>query len=161
MKYTWNIRDWIERNLRYDLRIDFWVAWLYVILKPIATLHNAFLEQSKDWDYKTKYTAQQGVLADLLNTIYDDSQKRIYITTDSNSVTTAIVFDEGETGQTAVVFDEGETGATMVVYDEDEQGLSGRFTVHVPSSLTGSEVGISQWVNYHKVSGTDFTIKYF
>jgi hypothetical protein len=158
MNFAWNIRVWIERFLPYFLRNAVLTAWLYVLLKPVDDLHALFLAKSTDIDDKTKYTGQQRVLAELLNKKFGST--RIYITTDSDTLRHFTAYSEAEAGFTERLYSEAEPNRPAIVYSE-LNSLDGRFTVHVPSSLSVSEVMIKGWVNYYRIAGTSFTIRYF
>lgn len=161
MNYNWDIRAWIERTLPYFLRSTALVAWLYVLLKPLETLHGYFIITANDIDTKLRYNSQQKVFAAVLNNLFDNSARRIYVTTDSDYNPTAVVFSESESNATMVVFSESEPDATAIIYSDLEVEKAGYFTVHVPTSLSSKEAEISQWVKYYKLAGTEFTIKYF
>lgn len=160
MKYTWNIRSWVSRNLSYDLRIEFWVSWFYILLKGIETAHGWFLSSSNSWNYQVKYSSQQKVLSGLLNNIFDNSSRRIYVTTNSDSIKQAVLWDEADSGA-EVIFSETETGSTMVIWDENDLGNFNGFTVHVPASLSTNEARIKGYINNYKLAGTTYLIKYF
>ncbi len=161
MIYLWNIKDWIERILPYFLRNAVSVAWLYVLIKPVETLHGLFLTVAAELDYKLKYTSQQKVLAALLNNVFDDTLRRIYIITNSDGSPVYYIYKIVEGEPPLYVYKTTESASPRYVYTIPEQTASGQFTVYVPTALSASESLIIARVNYYKLAGTSFTIKYF
>ncbi|KAB2918675.1 MAG: hypothetical protein F9K23_00630 [Bacteroidetes bacterium] len=161
MIYLWNIRDWIERVLPYFLRDAKNIAWLYVLLNPVETLHGFFLSTAGELDYKLKYNSQQKVLAALLNNVFDDTLRRIYIVTNSDGSPVYYLYKIVEGEPPLYVYKTSESASPRYVYTIPEQIVSGQFTVYVPAALSVSESLIIARVNYYKLAGTTFTIKYF
>lgn len=160
MKYTWNIRFWVERILPSFLRKPIQIAWIYSLLKPLDDLNQDFLDKVLFLDRKSKFNSQQMKFAHVLNDVFDSSSRRIRVETVSKSVQATYIFlsSENETPEYVFLASEGQTPLYLRTKQELDE-LKG-FVVYVPSSLSSEEARLKSWINYYKLADKTYKIIY-
>src|SRR3989337_2848328 len=120
MNYDWDIRDWVERNLRSFFRRAFWIAWFYALLKPVEDLHVLFKAWSDETDFNTKYSSQQIVLAHLLNDLYDPTNRLIRVETVSDGKDKVKLWYKAESQPPTYTYFAAEAEPPAHIWYEDE-----------------------------------------
>jgi hypothetical protein len=161
MKYSWNIRLWIEKTLPWFMAMPTRIAWLYVLLKPLENIHARFTSLNTDLDLKVKYSSQQLLFAAVLNKIFDNGLKRIRVQTDSDSLPVIYVkFKAEDVVPQLYSYLKSEAKPVKYIYNKSEYDNTAGFTVYVPNSLSGIEPRIRGWIDYYKLAEKTYTIIY-
>ncbi len=160
MTYIFDIDKFVNDVLPPVWRNDFTRSWLKALLIPFLTLYNEFVATSIALDFRIKYSSQQKVLASLLNKLFDPSQNRIRVQTDSDELIDVVTYYESEGEPPIFTYYESEGKPPLYTYYGTEYDTNGGFTVYVPVSLAGNEAAIRAWVNYYKYASTKFKIVY-
>jgi hypothetical protein len=153
--------DWlrlIAGNMSQDIRRAVHIYWLYIILKPIRLVYNAFIQFSGDTLYDAKINGQLVKLERMLNDYFDPVLRRIYI-------------DDGEyyegTNAYSFYLDRSPnafsyaTGDGTPVYSYAVQGQSEDvdFIVYVPDGLDYDEILMTTKITDKKILGRSFKIE--
>lgn len=79
MIYNWLIDNWIVQYAPTLLSKPNLLAMCKVLLKPLKTLFTSFTDYRGEVQRQLRYNSQHIVLSNLLNNLFDNSQRRIYI----------------------------------------------------------------------------------
>lgn len=174
MKYDLNIPKLIEVLLPPLLRGVNRIKLLASLTISLDYLYNGkfdsdgnlieagFIQYKKEIEFKTKYNCQQGVLAHLLNELFDPIHERIRIQTTSDIVPSTYMRQSGEavTDLTYMRVAGETTIEKAYMRRVGEIGDSYRFIVYVPTALTNKETEIKAWVDYYRFASKKYKIQY-
>lgn len=158
--YNWDIRDWL---IRLDWRLrnrDEHIAWLYVILKPLTSLHARFLDVNASVDYRVLFNSQQRIFSDALNDLFDSEDRRIRVVTGTDDIPRTFTYYKSEVNTPRYAYYENEAGTERFTFFTSESAQLAKFIVYVPSALSGDETRIRAWINYYKLADKTYTIIY-
>jgi hypothetical protein len=159
MNYDWDIRDWVERNLRSFFRRAFAIAWFYALLKPLEDMHAEFKSQSDEIDFNTKYSSQQIVLAHLLNDLYDPTNRLIRVETVSDGKIQPVFYQPSE--NKPVYFYQPSEGNPVYFWQPEEIYDGINFRVMVPTALSADVPKITARVRMYALAGMRWEVVLF
>jgi len=160
MNYDWDIRDWVERNLRSFFRRAFWIAWFYALLKPVEDLHALFKAWSDETDFNTKYSSQQIVLAHLLNDLYDPTNRLIRVETVSDGKVVPFIKQPAEILPQVYVYQPSEA-TPLYIWQWTELYDGVNFRVMVPTALSADVPKITARVRMYALAGMKWEVVLF
>ncbi len=158
------------------LRKTLLFALLRAMVRPLVSVHTAFMAARRDALYKSNHAGQVCSLRSVLNDAFDPALRRIRIK-DAESLGWCILYRKeaftAELGKQPVVVSLGtKQGKTIVFEDKGcrlipKQGAIGAtgadFAVLVPMELRGKvdESRIVSLVNYYKLASKRYSIQYY
>ena len=159
--YNWNIENLIYFFMPNIKKFPKRFAWIKALLWPLNELHGFFLQYVIDKRYELDFTGQVISLERLLNDKYDDTLRRIFIS--SAVATEAYFFDEDDDFDTDIfLFDEDDSpeDTDIFLFDGFDSGVS-NFTINIPSDVVFTEAELRALINKYKLAGKYYTIKIF
>ncbi|MCO5253347.1 MAG: hypothetical protein M9892_03160 [Bacteroidetes bacterium] len=161
--YAWNLKNWLWRYLPSRRRREDVVALHYVFLAPQQQLADDLANRSADWDFRIKYSSQQGVLASLLNRLFDPVEKRIKVQTIADLAPEVVIYHDGEVDPLPqVLYHDGENedyNSPILYHDSETDGFPD-YRVVVPAALSGEEDRIRAWVARYNLADKIFVVEY-
>lgn len=158
LNFNFNISSWINKILPLQRKTTVNISWLNALLTPLKTAQTDLETLYADLDFKVKFTAQQRVLASLLNKLFDPTDKRIRIATISDLLPEVLVYFDNESPDGHLLyFDSESADGPFINFDSEENEYD--FIVYVPTALTADEEKIKAWVRLY--SSKPFQIIYF
>lgn len=158
--YAWNFLLFVETYLNVLLRKAKSIALLYSLAKPMELLYDDFLVYKAKTDLLVRYTGQTKSLEVLLNSLFDNTLNRIYITTDGDAINMYTYYRTERSS--FFTTNRSEAGYQPVyTYSRSEDiTLDKDFTVFVPPALMpAKETEINAWVNRYKIAGKIHTLQ--
>lgn len=154
--YNINWATLISNTLPYVLRKDRMKAWLYMLIKPIITLHNQFLSYRVRVRKDIISTGQTIYLEKYLNDIFDTDG--IYITTNARN---NLFLGLNEDGDQLYLTNPFESPILQLGLNDDYVNEID-FTVNV-QDIAGkpTEINIQSQVNRYKLAGKSFNVNYY
>lgn len=161
MFFLFDVDKWIIHQLPPILRRSGIYAFLRTMLYPLKQLQTAFLNYRSQVNRQLTYNAFQDYLERFLNGLFFFEGRVIYIT----DVETEVVYlaYASESAEDVYMSFVNETPAyPLNLSSVDPSQITGQFVVHVPAALTEADVAtVTNWVNYYKMAGTQFTIEVY
>ena len=161
MFFLFDVDKWIIHQLPPILRRSGIYAFLRTLLYPLKQLQTAFLNYRSQVNRQLTYNAFQDYLERFLNGLFFFEGRVIYIT----DVETEVVYlaYASESADDVYMSFVNETPAySLNLSSVDPSQITGQFVVHVPAALTEADVAtVTNWVNYYKMAGTQFTIEVY
>lgn len=152
-----------ERLTPWFWRKPIFLSYLTAALTPLQNDNNAFFAfVTAVWN-DLQYTGQHLALEALLNDLYDDTLRRIFI--DENDITFEAVdlYLDGETDPTPIsLYLDGEVNPAPVSLGLDGEGQGGdNFTVNIPTSINFNENTLRSQLDFFVVAGKNYNIVTF
>jgi len=162
MFYHFDIDKWIIHVLPPILRKNSIYAFLRAFLYPVKQLQEAFLAYVTAVNTRLQHNAGVASLEHFLNGVFFFEDNAIYIT-DSIINRNVYLALSSESEEPVYMSFSSETPAIPVELSSlAPDNVSGAFVVHVPAALSEADRAIvSDWVNYYKFAGTEFTIEVY
>lgn len=157
MNFNWDIDVWAVNETAEEVRKEPWLSYLRAVLKPVKVLYAQFLTYRGDTLKKMRYNSQQIVLQNLLNDMFDNTQRRITVTTIYDILKPPYVAQQSE-NQPLYVSTQAETDLDddLIVYisQQSELGVNYDFIVEcADGSLTANqEIRLKAIVNYYRLA---------
>lgn len=161
MFYHFDVNKWIIQMLPIILRKKSIYAFLRCMLYPLKQLEDAFLAYKEGVDRQLASSSFENTLERFLNRLFFFEYNAIFIT-DIVAENPCLSF-YNESVDPAYMSLVNETPASPLVLSSlSPEDVTGSFIVHVPASLTAADIAtVSNWVNYYKIAGTEFSIEVY
>jgi hypothetical protein len=161
MFFLFDVDKWIIHQLPPILRRSGIYAFLRTLLYPLKQLQTTFLNYRSQVNRQLTYNAFQDYLERFLNSLFFFEGRVIYITDVETEVVYLAYASESE--EDVYMSFVNETPAyPLNLSSVDPSQITGQFVVHVPAALTEADVAtVTNWVNYYKMAGTQFTIEVY
>jgi len=168
MTFTFDIPTFVRRLTPPLLRKSRQLAWIKALLQPVDTLKDNLNDYVLDVAFRARLNSQVLMLEYGLNELYDNSLRRIYITTSTGFYQREKYTYFTQEGQPDVFLrntSEAPIASETYIYSTQEQfdliADTTFFTVHVPTGLTSVEDRIKSTINKYKLAGKTYTINYY
>lgn len=160
MIFQWNIDQWGENETPVEIRKEPNLSYLKVLLKPIKTLYNEFMTFRIATIQRMRGNCQTIVLENILNDLFDPTQRDIRITTAYSTNSPNYVYTKAEL-LPLFVYTTAEN-KPVYVRTQNEYGRIYDFIVEARAgSLTAAQiVRLKAVVNYYRFYGTRPTYRY-
>lgn len=161
MRFDWDINKTILWLLPTPLRLRRQWAWLKVLIYPISTAYQVFLNYRDQQLYESYLTGQTIQLQRLLNDRFDNSLRRIVIIHSSDSDIPLYLDQENQPAQDLNLYlDEESQPDTVILYLDGEPGASllVDFRVIAPISLTNAQIEIENLVRQYALVDKTFDV---
>lgn len=161
MFYHFDVDKWIIHLLPPVLRRASIYAFLRSMLYPVKQLQEAFLSYKLGIDTQLTYNSFQNYLERFLNGLFFFEYNAIYIT-DVELEETTLAFQSESVDPVYVSFQNETPAAALQLSSLNPDDITGKFVVHVPAALSEADrATITNWVNYYKMAGTEFTLEVY
>ena len=162
MFYHFDVDKWIIHLLPPSLRKASIYAFLRCMLYPVKQLQEAFLTYKTGVDRRLSYNAFNNSLERFLNGLFFIEYNAIYIT-DVEYDWASLSYDYEGQAPVYMSFEDESPATALELSSNEPINRVGAFVVHVPSTLSSPEdiATISDWVNYYKMAGTEFSIEVY
>jgi hypothetical protein len=140
------------------------VDWIGALLAPIQSLNVLFNEYVLGTRYDLSFNGQVVYLEHVLNDMFDDVSRRIYIDDPSGQqVYTPYVFNRVEQQPPLIVTNKSEALPTPFLYNTPELVVSTDFVVNVPTSVLNATVQnqMKALINKYRIAGKRYTFATF
>ena len=156
--YTTNFNRLVIHLLPLKERKPIYIAWLRSLVKPIALLHQQFVNYRRDALYKIEHTPQVFSLEEILNDSFDVQLRRIYIS--DGAYRDGVYFYNPDENK-PIPFYNPEENAPVHFYDGAELfSLDVDFVVIVPFELTDSqEIRMSSLIDFYRLPDKTYKIE--
>ena len=157
MNYNINISTMCEMLIPRVLRKPRIKAFIKSIIAPIQTLNDQFNTWSLSVRRKLSYNSQVIYLEKLLNDIFDNTSRRIYVQTTNQSIDLELYnTEEGIVKQ--YISNASESSESIYIFNNDEV-ISYDFIVYIPLDIITQSTRVSGFVNSLKLAGIRFEIQ--
>lgn len=161
MFYHFDVDKWIIHLLPPVLRKASIYAFLRCMLYPVKQLQSAFLAYKEGIDRQLTYNAFNDYLERFLNGIFFFEYKAIYIT-DVEYDRAYLALASEAVSPVYMSFQSEDPALALELSSLDPSAITGRFVVHVPAALSQADIAtVTNWVNYYKMAGTEFTVEVY
>jgi len=161
MFFLFDVDKWIIHQLPPILRRSGIYAFLRTLLYPLKQLQTAFLNYRSQVNRQLTYNAFQDYLERFLNGLFFFEERVIYIT-DVKTEVAYLAYASESVEDVYMSFVNEEPAYPLNLSSVDPSQITGQFVVHVPAALTEADVAtVTNWVNYYKMAGTQFTIEVY
>lgn len=156
--YTTNFNRLVIHLLPLKERKPKYIAWLRSLVKPIALLHQQFVNYRRDALYKIEHTPQVFSLEQMLNDAFDVQLRRIYIS--DGAYRDGVYFYNPEENKPVWFYDPQEN-APVHFYDGAELfSLDVDFVVIVPLELNASqEIRMRSLIDFYRLPDKTYKIE--
>lgn len=158
MIVNFNIEGYIEEYLGgyFSGLKHLFIALLF----PLIELWNAYSGWYVEMNYQTNISSQTISIAGNLNKLFDNYQKRIYITDGNFNPLIYFPLDVSEGDEIFFPLDISEGNEVYFPIDDYERVGDTDFIINIPVSLASKELEIIGIVKLQKLAGKIFTINY-
>lgn len=161
MFFLFDVDKWIIHQLPPILRRSGIYAFLRTMLYPLKQLQTAFLNYRSQVNRQLTYNAFQDYLERFLNGLFFFEGRVIYIT-DVETEVVYLAYASESAEDVYMSFVNEDPSYSLNLSSVDPSKITGQFVVHVPAALTEADVAtVTNWVNYYKMAGTQFTIEVY
>lgn len=161
MFFLFDVDKWIIHQLPLVLRRSGIYAFLRTLLYPLKQLQTAFLNYRSLVNRQLTYNAFQDYLERFLNGLFFFEGRVIYVT-DVETEVVYLAYASESAEDVYMSFVNETTAYPLNLSSIDPSQITGQFVVHVPAALTEADVAtVTNWVNYYKMAGTQFTIEVY
>lgn len=161
MFFLFDVEKWIIQQLPPILRRSGIYAFLRTMLYPLKQLQTAFLNYRSQVNRQLTYNAFQDYLERFLNGLFFFEGRVIYIT-DVKTEVAYLAYASESAEDVYMSFVNEDPAYSLNLSSVDPSQITGQFVVHVPAALTEADVAtVTNWVNYYKMAGTQFTIEVY
>lgn len=161
MFFLFDVEKWIIHQLPPILRRSGIYAFLRTMLYPLKQLQTAFLNYRSQVNRQLTYNAFQDYLERFLNGLFFFEGRVIYIT-DVKTELAYLAYASESAEDVYMSFVNEDPSYSLNLSSVDPSQITGQFVVHVPAALTEADVAtVTNWVNYYKMAGTQFTIEVY
>ncbi|MBO5595792.1 MAG: hypothetical protein J6M31_01830 [Bacteroidales bacterium] len=161
MFFLFDVDKWIIHQLPPILRRSGIYAFLRTMLYPLKQLQTAFLNYRSQVNRQLTYNAFQDYLERFLNGLFFFEGRVIYIT-DMVTEVAYLAYASESAEDVYMSFVNEDPSYSLNLSSVDPSQITGQFVVHVPAALTEADVAtVTNWVNYYKMAGTQFTIEVY
>lgn len=147
------------------IRREKMTAWVEALLSPLQSLHDQFVLWHTKIRYDLSFTGQQVYLEHLLNDVYDDNSRRIYIDDPSGTVIFSnFIFNKIEAQPAKYIYNKSEAQPSSFVYNKSEASVStDDFIVYVPSTIFTNpvEIAMKQLIDKYRAAGKKYSFQTF
>ena len=168
--YLWNIDQWVRNEIPIEVRQPVMIKWLQVLLKPVKDLHATFETYRLATIKKMRYNGQVIVLENVLNDLFDPTQRRFRINTTYDSLHPLYIYTQPEIGLTVkplylyrnADYAQNLNLQKVYLYTYNELGLLYDFVVLAPDTFTAVTdiTKLKAIVNLHRLAGKKATYRY-
>lgn len=161
MFFLFDVDKWIIHQLPPVLRRSGIYAFLRTLLYPLKQLQTAFLNYRSQVNRQLTYNAFHNYLERFLNGLFFFEGRVIYVT-DVETEVVYLAYASESAEDVYMSFVNETTAYPLNLSSIDPSQITGQFVVHVPAALTEADVAtVTNWVNYYKMAGTQFTIEVY
>lgn len=161
MFFLFDVDKWIIHQLPPVLRRSGIYAFLRTLLYPLKQLQTAFLNYRSQVNRQLTYNAFQDYLERFLNGLFFFEGRVIYIT-DVETEVVYLAYASESADDVYMSFVNEDPSYSINLSSVAPSQITGQFVVHVPAALTEADVAkVTNWVNYYKMAGTQFTIEIY
>lgn len=140
-------------------------AWIGALLQPVQTLNEGFVSDAESIRYFLRFTGQVVYLEHLLNDLFDNNLRRIYIDDPSDiQIITPYVFNKVEQQPPIFIYNKVEGEDAVFIYTKAELGLgTDDFIVHVPTGIFNPtiETQMSFYIDKYRIAGKRYSFQTF
>ena len=140
-------------------------AWIGALLEPVQSLNADFVADAASIRYYLRFNGQVLYMEHLLNDLFDNSLRRIYIDDPSDiQIITPYVFNKIEQQPAIFIYNKSEGEDPVFVYTKSELGLgTDDFIVHVPAGIFDPtvEVQMSFYIDKYRIAGKRYSFETF
>jgi len=156
--YTTNFNRLVIHMLPLSVRKPIFIAWLTALVKPIANLHQQFVNFRRASLYKIEHTPQVFSLEQMLNDAFDVQLRRIYIS--DGAYRDGLYFYNPDENK-MVPFYNPEENAPVHFYDGAELfSLDTDFVVIVPFELNpAQEIRMKSLIDFYRLPDKTYKIE--
>jgi len=136
--------------------------WLKAIFKPISTLYASFLIYRQDTMYFTSITFQKVAIEKMLNDLYDNVHRRIYLE-DASKITTLYISNKRLGYPPVYIYSKAVPSTPVYVYTKATYAAEYDFIIYIPAmiySLTNINQ-LKSYVDQYKFAGKRYQILTF
>ena len=148
------------RLLPPSKRLDWIVVWLEVLLWPLQSLNNLFVNYANDLTYFESFTGQVIYLEHILNDLFDPTNRGIYIE-DNIPVQPLYLYNHAENQEDTFVYNKSEGAAPLYLYNQAQIDADFDFIVIVPPNvIVTDEDYMRAIINRYKLASKRYKIEY-
>ncbi len=138
------------------VRTVFNANFITAATKPLRDVYNDLLILRTQVDYDLKFNGQVIYLEHILNDLFDDVNRDIYIS-DVANVDFLYIYTDPETVTPPYVYNDGETFNDLYVETDAETLSSNQFIINIPA--TGiNQIELKAVVDKYKLAGKNYVI---
>jgi hypothetical protein len=162
MNFNFNFFDYIKQAVPFFLRKEKFLAFLETLLKPTQTINDEFGDYVPAMRKKAHQTGQVVYLERLLNDLYDNTLRRIYIDEGQANILPPFVFNKVE-DRPIYIYNKAEGEDLFYLYNKSEFFTEPDFIVFVPTAILDPalQILIERQVNEYKQAGKQFEVQSF
>ena len=156
--FDWNnvIKVLVPPVYRQTIHLD----WLKALTKPIRTLYASFLTYKDEKMYYASITFQKIAMEKMLNDLFDNVHRRIYIE-DVSGISPVYIANKNLGYEPVYVYNKAVTHDELWVYSKSSYVAQLDFVVKVPAMLIGT-ININQMmalIDDYKFAGKRYEIQ--
>lgn len=148
----------VVENISPRLRKVFTVELLKVLASPLVITFSAFYQFYEDKKYELLFNGQVIYLEHLLNDVFDENNRGIYITDAPQQIAPVVVFNQSEENEEMVLHNISEGEVEVVLFNESESLSWPNFIVNIPSAVVYNDLQLRALVNKYKIAGKNYII---
>ena len=160
--YDFDIELQIKRLTPTRKRTQDVIDWVVSLVRGTKKTQEDFKAYRDDTLRTLSYNSQTLIFNKLLNDSCDPTLARIYIDNSADDLEDSYMYFIEENQEDAFCYDLSEEPFNgRYMYSIQEYRSPYDFTVNVPTDLAGKEATIRSLVNFYKLAGKRYIIKYF
>lgn len=163
LNYNVNWRAFAEDILPPRWRLDRFISYVYVLLFPVAQLHQAFLDWRDEQLLKLSFGPQVLTMERMLNLSFTgswvgDGSDPIYITEQSQASVQRYLYQESETERVYMPI-EGEADTAFLFLESEIQAVDADWLINVPTGYSAQELSqMEGLVDKYRIAGPSYVI---
>ena len=137
--------------------------WIAVLVTPIKWLNDQVVIFATSAYYQLSFNGQVIYLEHYLNDLFDNNDRRIFISDDS-LLLAPYLFNKEDNEDPLYIYNKEDAEAPFYIYNREDYYSQGSFIINVPSAipLTASLINqIKSATNRYKQAGVNYTIVNF
>lgn len=157
---NWNITTWILRVIPTLMRKEPLISFVQVLVTALSTPYDAYVLYRAETLKKLRYNGQTIILENLLNDIFDVTNRDIQVITSTDIDNPVYIATPAEAAPVYIATPA--EAAPVYIGLPGEYGYTYDFLVLVPTSLltTEQETQIKSIVNHYKIAGKTARFQY-
>lgn len=134
--------------------------WLRSLMAPLQSLNAQFVAYTEDVRYRLNLTGQVIYLEHYLNDLYDNVERRIYIT-DGDAILPVFVYNKSELQEPVKIYNKSELQEPIYLTNKEEYDGNVDFIINIPYDTTTTPIlldKIKASTNIYKPAGRRYRI---
>ncbi len=107
------------------------LAWLRSLMAPLQSLNSTFVDYVADVRYRLRLTGQVIYLEHYLNDLYDNVERRIYIT-DGDAILPVFIYNKADGQEPIDIYNKSEMQAPLYLTNKSEFDGNVDFIINIP-----------------------------